>query len=171
MRPDPILLVDTNVWADHYLYRLHGSSDAREFMRCVRSEGVNIVYPIHVLKDVFYIVQREMKSAAREEGRLTESAARAIREIAWSCVENMREMATAIAADDSDAFMACKYRALLDDLEDDLVLAAAKRAHADLLVTNDKQLRRRAPIPVLAPADAVQALKTARWGTGGAGPK
>ena len=45
------------------------------------------------------------------------------------------------------------------DLEDNLVVAAAQRADATYLVTNDEALIKHAPVAALAPADALALLK------------
>jgi hypothetical protein len=60
-----------------------------------------------------------------------------------------------VGADESDAWKACKYRSLSNDLEGNFVLAAAERGHVDALVTWDKSLLRAATVPAFAPADAI----------------
>ena len=160
----PIVLVDTNVWLDHFLCRQRDGQNVDDFVRYARMHSANIVYPVHIVKDVFFFIQKELKDDARKNGRLTESSANAIREVAWACVRAMRETATAVAADESDVFEACRLRDLHEDLEDNLVLAAAERAHVDMIVTSDQQLLKKSPVPALAPSDAVKALKASRWG-------
>ena len=66
----------------------------------------------------------------------------------------MRDIACAVAADESDIWMACRQRALTDDLEDNLVIAAAS-GHARFLATNDAALLRHAPVTALSAADAL----------------
>jgi len=58
-----------------------------------------------------------------------------------------------VGADEADVWLAAKYRALNEDLEDNLVLAAANRAKADYLITNDTQLIAKSPVPALTPRD------------------
>jgi predicted nucleic acid-binding protein len=84
--------------------------------------------------------------------------AEAIRDIAWACVDNMSELGTPVGADESDLWLARKYRRLHPDLEDDLVLAAAERAQADYLVTSDEALLRKAMVPALSPEDFVRVV-------------
>lgn len=154
------LLVDANVWLDSYLPKRTGNAAAREFITIAKSKGACLLYPVHVIKDVFFLLRSTMKQQERAaRGTLTEEMARAIAESAWGCVENMRENATAVGADESDVWLACKYRPLLEDLEDGLVLAAAERAQADMLVTNDAQLIAKATVPAHTPADATFLLK------------
>ena len=165
MRTKPLLLVDTNGWVDYFLGRQYDVSDTVEFFTFVRTHDVSVVYPVHILKDVFFFVQKELKARARAEGRLDEAAVLSIRKLAWACVQTMRETAVAVAADESDVTMACTYREIIGDLEDDLVLAAAERVHPDILVTYDKQLLRSAPVAItLTPGDAMKALQANRWG-------
>ena len=73
----------------------------------------------------------------------------------------MREIATAVGADDSDLWLACKYKPTLGDLEDNLVLAAAERAQVDFIVTGDEQLICKSTRNVYMPADALSFLSIA----------
>ena len=156
----PIAIVDTNVWLDNYLGSRPHSRASREFIVSALECGVQLAYPVHAVKDVFYLLQLNLKRKARENGDLSEGDAAAITAAAWSCVQNMREMATAVGADESDVWQACKYRQLTGDLEDNLVIAAAQRAQADFLVTNDKKLIHKAPVPAFMPEDASAYLET-----------
>jgi predicted nucleic acid-binding protein len=158
---NPLIVVDANVWLDNYLPHEHGRPVATEFLTSASAANATILYPASILKDVFYVVQNRLKTDARaQSGTLTKGDALAIREIAWSCIQNMRELGTAVGMDEADLWLACKYRRLHGDLEDNLVLAAAERVHADYLVTSDVQLIRKSTVPALTPADMVTYLKT-----------
>lgn len=85
--------------------------------------------------------------------------ARAIAEIAWGCVDNLCEFATAVGLDNSDVWLARKYRTLHDDFEDNFILAAAERAKVDFLVTSDQSLLRKATVAALSPQDMLAVLK------------
>ena len=74
-------------------------------------------------------------------------------------MDTLRDGATAVGADESDAWLACKYRKINWDLEDNMVLAAAKRAGADYLVTNDRVLISKANVAALRPADMTALLE------------
>ena len=163
-RQNPIVIVDTNIWLDNYLPDRAGSDASHEFVAKARESELSLCYPVHILKDVFFIFQKNMKEAAREEAPLTQADATAIRKLAWACIDDIRSMATAVGADESDIWMACEYQPLIDDLEDNLVIAAAERAKADYLVTNDDQLLRKSIVPALTPADALKVLGITRWG-------
>lgn len=161
-RNNPIILVDTNVWLDNYLGSRPGSPASRHFIDVARSCGAHLTYPIHSLNDFFYLMQSHLKKDAHGEGKTPEAEAEAIRETAWACVEHLRTFATAIAADESDAWRACKYRALTNDLEDNFVLAAAERVPVDFMVTNDQRLLRKATVNAYSPADAALMLLATR---------
>lgn len=158
-REQPIALVDTNVWLDNYLVDRPGSTASRAFLDEARKQGVQLVYPVHCLSAFFLLVQAHLKRIVREQGELSESDALAIREIAWSCVENLRALAVAVGADESDAWKSCKYRSLTNDLEDNLVLAAAERVPVDFLVTNDRGLLGKSTVNAYTPEDAALMLR------------
>ena len=71
----------------------------------------------------------------------------------------MDEIATAVACDQADVWMARKQRCLHEDYEDNLVVAAAQRANADCLVTNDQNLLKHSPAAALSCADALAYLQ------------
>ena len=71
----------------------------------------------------------------------------------------MSELAIAVPCDYTDVWMAQKQRRLHGDFEDDLVIAAAMRVKADLLVTADKALLLHAPVAAVDLADAVKYLE------------
>ena len=158
-RDFPIILVDTNVWLDNYIGGRPGSTAARHFIDIARTFGAHLTYPVHCLNDFYYLVQADLKKNTRRNTGISENEALAIRETAWACVEHLRMLATAIAADESDAWLACKYRSLTNDLEDNFVLAAAERAAVDFIVTNDQQLLRKATVNAYTPEDAVLVLQ------------
>lgn len=49
---------------------------------------------------------------------------------------------------------AMRQKGIHPDLEDDLIIAAMERSHADLLVTNDEKLLRHCPVAALDARDA-----------------
>ena len=119
-----------------------------------------LLFPARAIVDVHYVIYRTFKQMVREErGVVQETDARAIAEVAWGCVDNLCELATAVGMDGSDVWLARKYRALHGDLEDNFVLAAAERADADFLVTSDQQLLRKATVAALSPKDMLALLR------------
>ena len=112
------------------------------------------------IKDVFYLTANTFKRDIRSKnGTLTEHDAAVAAEIAWGCVNAMREQATAVGADESDLWKACALHSVHTDLEDNLIVAAAQRANATYLVTNDEVLIKHAPVAALTPSDALALLQ------------
>ena len=148
------ILVDTNVWLDNYIASRSGHETAHRFLASAQNSGMQLLYSASILKDTFYILASNLKEEIRREGKAVKKGdALAIRNIAWACIDNMRELGTAVGVDEADLWLACKYRTLNPDLEDNLVLAAAERAHADYLVTSDEQLIRKSTVTAFTPAD------------------
>ncbi len=134
-------MVDANVWVDSFCVDHAESLAARAFIGQATETGALLFFPVHIAKDVLYVVQHELKrSVLASGGALDEASARAIGDAALAFVRNMTENATAVGADASDLWLADKYLALHRDYEDNLVLAACKRAQVDYLVTNDRKL-------------------------------
>ena len=148
------VLLDTNVWLDAFDGARRRSRVANELLDvCVR-KGIDLLYAVGTAKDVYYLVGASLKRQVRAIGEaLSEEQARAASAYAAACVANMDEIATAVGADSSDIWLARKYQRIHEDFEDCLVLAAAQRAKADLLVTSDEALLRHAPVAVLSVDD------------------
>lgn len=153
LQPSRVLL-DTNVWLDAFDGARPRSREANELIDvCVR-KGVDLLYAVGTAKDVHYLVGASLKRQVRTAGEaLSEDRARAIAVYAAACVANMDEIATAVGADSSDVWLARKYQRIHADFEDCMVLAAAQRAKADYLVTNDEALLRHAPVAALLVED------------------
>lgn len=157
----PSLLVDTNVWLDYYLPERKGSKVAADIVSFAFEYEYPLLYPTAIAKDVFYLIASTLKQTSRsEKGGLSHSDAETATEVAWACVNNMREQATAVGADESDLWQACNLRSIHNDLEDNLIVAAAQRANATYLVTNDETLIKHAPVATLTPGDALKLLQT-----------
>lgn len=156
-----VFLLDTNVWLDYYLGFRKGHERARKLVETVAERNDTLAFCMTALKDVYYIVASAFKGIARQEsgGVLSEVAAAAATSTAWGCVNNMQEVACAVPLDLSDAWVASKQRPVHDDFEDDLVIAAAMRAKADYLVTNDEKLLRHCPVAALDVADALRLIE------------
>ena len=154
------LLLDTCVWLDNYLGTRPASKDAQALVLKALELDVQLLYAAASIKDVHYIVAQTLKRERRTAGmQTTEASSLADNQTAWACVSNMRDIATAIGMDASDVWLAEKYRCLHSDVEDNLMLAAAQRAHADILVTDDSDLIRHAPVAAMTPADALKLLE------------
>ena len=160
----PILLLDTNVWFDIYLPHRTGREVALDLLHEAEHQEVSLAFPSQSALDVYQRVRSDNKRWAREEGLFCEKMAVAIKRLAWDDVNEMREIATAVPFDCADLYLACKFRDTHDDLEDDLVLAACQRVHANYLVTNDRDLLAHAPagVTALTPAGMLDLLRAGR---------
>ena len=154
------IMVDANAWIDSYC-SWHASCDsARAFFNAVGECDV-LLYPVHVAKDVLFVIGQEFKRATVQETGtpLTESQVQAANAAALACMRNMCERATAVGADGSDIWLADKYLATHHDFEDNLVLAACRRAKVDYLVTADKVLIEHADVCAKTPRQMTEILK------------
>lgn len=157
---DCCLMLDTNCWLDYYVPGRPNARQTCDLIRYAFVHDIKLLYPAAIAKDVYYLIALEMKRRFREEqGSLSESAATLASESAWSAVNHMRENAFAVSIGQADVWFAVKTRPMHGDFEDNLVLAAAERAKASLLVTNDQQLIAHAPVAALTPADALKTLQ------------
>ena len=154
------VLIDTNVWVDNYAPVREDSDNSRVFITLAKENEVNLVYPVHVLKDVFYNLGATFKRECMEEtGSVSEDDATAISKVVWSCIDNMVDLATAVGADQSDMWLACKYRSFSNDLEDNFVMTAAERAKVDFIVTRDEKLLHKSTVKAFTPEDALAYLQ------------
>ena len=153
------LMLDTNVWLEKYLPWRAGHREVLALLHEARFQEIALAFPSQSALDVYQRVLIENKRWARDNDRLDENMARAIKRLAWDCVNDMRELATPVPVDGSDLYLACKFRDSHDDLEDDLVLAACQRARASHLVTYDRKLLAHAPLEAVTPQHMTQLLK------------
>lgn len=156
----PYLLLDTNVWLDYYIGTRSGHDTAMALLKTACANDVGLYYAVHSSKDLFFLISAGLKRDARAQagGELSESAANAATEAAWGCIEHLSQIATAIGCDISDVWVAAKQKQLHSDYEDDLMIAAAMRAHA-LLVTGDERLVRHSPVATMTAPDALTYLE------------
>lgn len=154
------LLVDTCVWVDSYCPSHAGAESARRFLAEAARRGSTLLYAVHAAKDVLFVLDAVYKRAARRGGEaLDEAAALAAHEAALGCTRNMCELATAVGADASDIWLADRYLGIHRDFEDNLVLAACKRAKADYLVTRDKGLIAHADVVAKTPEEMLALME------------
>lgn len=160
MRGTLSFLLDTNVWMDHYLARSQEDNPATGFLRqTAPCEHVTLFYAPTTAKDVFFLLERVLKAMARHENaELPEGAAEAAREAAWACVDNMSELAKAAPIDESELWIARKFRREHGDFEDNLIIAAGERANVDYIVTSDKQLLSHLPAIAITPQQACELI-------------
>ena len=155
------IMVDANVWVDSFCADHAESLAARAFIGQATEAGALLFFPVHIAKDVLYVVQHELKRSVLASGG---ALARASGDAALVFVRNMTENATVVGADASDLWLADKYLVLHHDYEDNLVLAACKRAQVDYLVTNDRKLLEHADLAAKTPRQMMPILALAERG-------
>ena len=155
----PALLIDTNVWYDVELGKANREA-VRRFFIAARAHDARMGIAAHSLKDLYALVESRMKFLNRTEGTISQnSSGKVARAVAWALVEKALDNAEIVGSDYSDALIAVKHRPIHDDFEDCLVIAAAMRMNADLLVTSDQALLKHAPVAALSPQDATHWLE------------
>lgn len=158
--PSLKILLDTNVWLDYFIDRSATHDLAHDIVtKCIRG-GHQLLAAAPSTKDCFFLVAQELKRLERaESGRITESAANAINEVAWACVLSMRKLAYIVPTDDTDVIEASILRSAHADFEDNLILAAAARAQADYIITSDKALIAHMPNTCISLNDALMTVQ------------
>lgn len=155
----PCILLDTNVWLERYLPGRAQQATVNTLFDEMLAAECALAFPAQSALDVYQRVGREHKLWARKQGVLTDAMAKAIKRLAWDCVDDMQALATPIPVDGSDFYLACKHRDIHNDLEDDLVIAACQKAHANYLVTLDRKLLAHAPVEAVTPSDMLELLR------------
>lgn len=153
------IIVDVNVWLDYLFGSRPGNLDAKNFFIQAKRADMPLVIPPHSLSNLFFLTQRELKSANQQSGAApADEAAATARSIAWSVVDFVLTIATVGPSDHMDALLASKNRYAHSDYEDNLIVACAQRCKARLLVTNDEKLIKHSPVPTLNARDAAAYL-------------
>ena len=151
------LLLDTNVWLDYFLAERAGHKAAFRLIETACRNGVQLCHAVHATKDVFFLAASSMKRAYRTNMGVepSEAASNAATQTAWGFLRNMNALSTAVGCDASDVWVAEKQRTTHADYEDCLVVAAAIRCSAALLVTSDENLRKHSLVASCSPDDAL----------------
>lgn len=155
------LMVDTNVWVDNYCGWHAGCEASRAFLDAALQNDCVLMYAVHEAKDLVFVLWQEYKRIAAEIAAepVNEQMSASAKEVAYACLENLCELATAVGADVSDVWLARKYLPIHRDFEDNLVLAACKRAEVDYLVTSDCKFLRSANVAAKTPGDMKKLLE------------
>lgn len=149
------ILLDTNVWLDFYFGERPRNPSARRLFRLADKRNIALLFAVTSSKDVYYLSAAELKAAARKEhgAALSEEEAAGAEATAASIVASMAAQGLAVGLDMTDVWMAAKQRHIHRDYEDNLIVAAAMRARADVLVTNDEKLLRHSMVLAMTPDD------------------
>lgn len=157
---DARIMVDTNVWVDNFYGARRGTTKSSKSLDLLACQGAQLLYAATSAKDVFYLVAKQLKNEARQrEGRVADQEAKAIELIAAACLESMDNCATAVGIDSSDIWLARKLCKVHPDFEDCLIMAAAKRAKVDYVLTGDKDFLRHSVVPALSPSELIALME------------
>ena len=153
------ILFDTNALVDFLLGREPGCSACKQVI-ALCDEGQHALYAASTsVKDAYYIVRSGLKRAERAAaGNVSDTQANAIAEVAWACVRQLLRTFLIVPIGRAECLDALTMRVLHDDFEDDIVLAAAREAKVDFLVTSDLKLMKHAPVACLTPTDLAALL-------------
>ena len=153
------LLLDTNVWLDYFDASRAGSKSAVELVRFACENDIGLLVTPMSCKDFYYQSAQAVKRAAREAGKdVTPDISAAAEEFAWGCLQNLVETAEVASTGLTDVRMARTIHQIHRDFEDDLVVAVAMRCGVDYLITGDRRLAARSPVPTLDAALALTML-------------
>lgn len=157
-----LVLVDTNVWLSYFLGAEPGCEEALRMIETCLASGVGLLYAPTAPKDVFYIVQRELRRRERDEPDVgIRHEATSMASVAWACVDRMSELATAAPMGVAECELARMFRSRHEDLEDNLVMAVAETSCARFVATFDQQLIRRFSPACARPRDVARAVSPA----------
>lgn len=149
------LVVDVNVWLDYYLDRGSRHEAAGKVVEAAAGERAALYVTDGILKDFFFLFQQTLKEMYRSAGLAIDADLSAsIEQTAWACLRNIMHLALVVPLGAGEVWEAFALRPQHGDFEDNLVVAAAKRVEADYIVTADRQLGRRSPVPCLDVAEA-----------------
>lgn len=153
----PYLLVDTNIWLDYFIPERANHKLVLQFIQKAIEADAELLYAAISAKDIYYQFAKDRKMKARLEnnGTLSPEDSHTINVIAEAVIKNLSQIATGVACDSSDIWLAQKYCTQHSDFEDNFIVTAAQRAKADYLVTNDEKLLRHCPV---ASADVIDAI-------------
>ena len=159
------IMLDTNVVVDYLLGRRPGCDDCAKLI-AAHALGEHAVYVAALsLKDAYYLTSMQLKRMERQaSGQVSESMERAADEIAWACVRQLIENTIVLPTGRAESLLACTLRSIHDDFEDNLVLATAKNANMDYLVSNDEALVKHAPLACLSSSNMVALLESEKEG-------
>lgn len=158
-----LVLVDTNVWLAYFLGVQPQCSESLRMIEACLASGTELVYAPTAPKDVFYIIQRELRRRQVEQVDGGDEQAKSNRGVsfapaAWACVERMGELATAAPLGAAECELARMLRSKHGDYEDDLVIACAETVDARFVATFDEQLISRFSPVCVRPADVASAV-------------
>ena len=157
LRPK-LLVIDTNVWVDYLLGIEPFCSDIVKLFQTANERDVSLLYTPTTLKDVFYIVPRQLRREEPSNDPDSSSEVGARTRIAWACVETITSISSAAPQSMAECNLAWMLRHKHSDFENNLVIAAAETCNADYVITYDRQLINRFAPACITPGQATDLL-------------
>lgn len=145
-------VLDTNVLIDYCINERPEKTTAIQLISELTNNNHTILAPANIVNDFFYIINNLF---ARQVFKLE---ANVITQATWGLFDIIKDVVGFVGCDESDIFIAEKLRNKNDDLEDNLIVAAAIRADANYLVTNDKNLLKKQLVPTKTPKQIIELL-------------
>lgn len=153
------LVVDTNVWIAYFIGDDDMHRKAKRFFHAADEHQTTLVYAAVSAKDVFYVVPRQLRMAAKASG--DDMPGISYLPYGWACIRSMTEMAVAATTGLPECDLAWMLRNQHGDFEDNLIIATAETCGADYVVTYDRQLIERFAPVCITPDQALNILQVA----------
>lgn len=156
------ILLDVNVWLAFLLNTEGPQRPVSGLIGSAGAVGAQVVTTASIRKDVFYIAGREMRRMWRADhpgGDMSLEDSLLVRDVTWTCLEQMDELATIVPESMREDFLARHLRGRHDDYEDDLLVGTAQAVGAWALVTYDEGLLRHFPELCMTPETALGRLE------------
>lgn len=153
------VLLDTNILIHYSLGDEPECSHYKTLLEHALDGKIVLYVSSHSLKDVYYNIALVLKRQERiETGGLSETSAAAANEAAWGAIRLLGKHLHIVPMGRSEHEHAFVFKNIHNDYEDDLQLAAAYAAKANLLITNDVKLKGHSPVAALSSEEAVTLL-------------
>lgn len=147
-------VLDTNVLIDYCVNERPEKTTAIQLISELTNNRHTILMPANIVNDFFYIIN----NLFARQGFKLEANVRT--QATWGLFDIIKDVFGFVGCDESDIFIAEKLRNKNDGIEDNLVVAAAIRADANYLVTNDKNLLKKQLVPTKTPKQVIELLNT-----------
>lgn len=150
------LLVDTNIWLDYFLERRECNMALAAIHRAYEMGDLMAVTPT-ITKDVFFITSASLKKRMREEGlEISNGLGKGSNAVAWECLKTMQKLTLVLNVGMLEHVGAMFLGSEYPDYEDDLLIATARNAKIDHIITNDKGLLKSAKTLALTPQEYLE---------------
>jgi putative PIN family toxin of toxin-antitoxin system len=154
------VLIDTNIWLDFFLQNRPQTSISATLIQACIHANIQLMMAASSFKDIDYIMRSALNARfMHDESTVVATAAsNIIPRIIVSCLQDLLSLATILSMDQHICEQALQLRETHHDIEDNMLLATAYQANADMLVTRDQQLRKHFPDICIGPEAAYKTI-------------